>query len=278
MSAKLFGWVTFVYALAAVLFIARAIFHREGLRRFAFAAAIVGLGMNLAGFIFRWVESYQLDMGHAPLSNMYESLVFFALVLTLIYLVVEFRFRQPFVGLLVSPLPFIAMAYASLPHVGKEIKPLIPALKSNWLITHVITCFLGYAGFSVAFAIGILYLIRAGSPAQTGAGDNIRLPSMDALDELMHQLVAFGFIFLTLGIITGAIWANSAWSRYWSWDPKETWALITWFVYAIMLHVRLVRGWQGRRIAVFSIVGFAAVLFTYFGVNYLPGLHSYGAQ
>ena len=104
-----------------------------------------------------------------------------------------------------------------------------------------------------------------------------RLPKVKVLEELNHQLVMFGFLFLSAGIITGAVWANSAWGRYWGWDPKETWSLITWFVYATLLHARMVRGWRGRRIAYLSIGGFAAVMFTYFGVNYLPGLHSYGS-
>ena len=103
------------------------------------------------------------------------------------------------------------------------------------------------------------------------------LPEVDVLDELTHQLIMFGFLFLSAGIITGAVWANSAWGRYWGWDPKETWSLITWFVYATLLHARLMRGWRGKRIAVLSIVGFGAVIFTYFGVNLLPGLHSYGS-
>ncbi|MEE9119357.1 MAG: cytochrome c biogenesis protein CcsA, partial [Calditrichia bacterium] len=103
-------------------------------------------------------------------------------------------------------------------------------------------------------------------------------PGTSVLDELNHQLIMFGFLFLTTGIITGAVWANSAWGRYWGWDPKETWSLITWFIYATLLHARMMRGWHGKRIAYLSIIGFADVLFTYFGVNYLPGLHSYGVK
>jgi cytochrome c-type biogenesis protein CcsB len=103
------------------------------------------------------------------------------------------------------------------------------------------------------------------------------LPDVDLLDDLHHRLVMFGFLFLSAGIITGAVWAHSAWGRYWGWDPKETWSLITWFIYATLLHAKLMRGWHGRRIAFLSILGFFAVLFTYFGVNLLPGLHSYGA-
>ena len=103
-----------------------------------------------------------------------------------------------------------------------------------------------------------------------------RFPEADVLDGLAYQMVMFGFLFLTIGVITGAVWANSAWGRYWGWDPKETWSLITWLVYATLVHAKMMRGWRGRRIAYLSIIGFAAVIFTYFGVNYLPGLHSYG--
>lgn len=151
----------------------------------------------------------------------------------------------------------------------------MPALKSNWLIAHVATCFFGYAAFAVAFGVSIMYLIKARNPEKT-SGILGHIPRLEVLDELTHRMVLFGFLFLTAGIITGAVWANSAWGSYWSWDPKETWSLITWFVYATLLHARLMRGWQGKQIAYLSVLGFSAVLFTYFGVNLLPGLHSYG--
>jgi len=153
----------------------------------------------------------------------------------------------------------------------------VPALKSNWLIVHVITCFVGYASFAVAFGVSTMYLVTQRAPG--GGGDLLaRFPAAEVLDELNYQLILFGFVFLTAGIITGAVWANSAWGRYWGWDPKETWSLITWFIYATLLHARMMRGWSGRRVAFLSIGGFMAVLFTYFGVNLLPGLHSYGAM
>ena len=168
------------------------------------------------------------------------------------------------------------MAYASLsPDITDRIQPLLPALKSNWLIAHVITCFIGYAAFAIAFGISIMYLFKQWDPV----GKNIlldRFPKANILDELTYQMVMFGLLFLSMGIITGAVWANSAWGRYWGWDPKETWSLITWIVYATLVHARMMRGWHGKRIAILSIIGFMAVIFTYFGVNYLPGLHSYG--
>ena len=122
-----------------------------------------------------------------------------------------------------------------------------------------------------------MYMIKAKESSEKPGLLSTRLPENSVLDELTHQMIMFGFLFLSIGIITGAVWANSAWGRYWGWDPKETWSLITWFIYATLLHARLMRGWEGKRIALLSIVGFIAVMFTYFGVNYLPGLHSYGS-
>jgi len=136
-------------------------------------------------------------------------------------------------------------------------------------------CFVGYAGFAIAFGTSVMFLFKQKDSEAEGTLFS-RFPAAGALDELTHQMITFGFLFLSIGIITGAVWANSAWGRYWGWDPKETWSLITWFVYATLLHARLMRGWHGKRIAFLSIGGFLAVMFTYFGVNYLPGLHSYG--
>jgi cytochrome c-type biogenesis protein CcsB len=169
------------------------------------------------------------------------------------------------------------MAYASLsPTISDRIAPLLPALKSNWLIAHVIACFIGYAAFALAFGISLMCLLKE-RDTEGGHGFIALFPESKILNELNNQMIMFGFLFLSVGIITGAVWANSAWGRYWGWDPKETWSLITWFIYAAVLHARMMRGWGANRIAYLSIVGFLAVLFTYFGVNYLPGLHSYGS-
>jgi cytochrome c-type biogenesis protein CcsB len=163
-----------------------------------------------------------------------------------------------------------------------NIKPLIPALQSNWLIAHVMTCFVGYAAFAVAAGMGVMYLVKSMN-VEKGKEKNkdsllATLPSLNLIDDVTHKTIVFGFLWLSAGIITGAIWANSAWGTYWSWDPKETWSLITWFVYAAALHARFTRGWGGKRIAWLAIIGFVAVVFTYYGVNYLlSGLHSYGS-
>lgn len=275
-SSIILSIVTFIYGLAAVLYITAWVFKKEKPGKLATYVAMAGAVGNIAGIGLRWVESYQLGIGRAPLSNMYESLVFFAFTIIVIYLIIEYRYKYRIIGAFATPFAFLAMAYASLsPNISDRIQPLIPALKSNWLIAHVITCFLGYAGFAIACGFSLMYLLK-----QTDTENRSQLlahfPKTKILDELTHQMVMFGFLFLSVGIITGAVWANSAWGSYWSWDPKETWSLITWFIYAILLHARLMRGWHGRQIAYISIVGFMAVIFTYFGVNLLPGLHSYG--
>jgi len=278
-SSLVLSLVTFVYLLAALAYGTGWLFRRSVLNRCATWISWLAVGLHGAGMLLRWVESYRMGFGHAPLSNFYESLIFGAWSVVLIYLLMEARYGSRELGVFPLSLAFLTMAYASFsPNVESKIQPLIPALKSNWLIAHVITCFLGYAGFAVASGLGILYLLKGSNQQPDNPGSDIRarIPSIQTLDELMYQNVVFGFLLLTVGIITGAVWANSAWGSYWSWDPKETWSLITWLVYALMLHARLVRGWHGRRIAWLSIIGFSCVIFTYLGVNFLlSGLHSY---
>ncbi|MBU4259331.1 MAG: c-type cytochrome biogenesis protein CcsB [Proteobacteria bacterium] len=275
-SSNLLSIVTFIYGLAAILYITAWVFKKTLPGLLATWVAFLGAMGNAAGIIMRWVESYKLGIGHAPLSNMYESLVFFSWAIAVIYLVIERTYKNRIIGAFAMPIVFLSMAYASLsPNINDRIQPLIPALKSNWLIAHVVTCFLGYAAFAIAFGLSLMYLFKQ----RDKTGESYLLshfPEPAFLDNLTHQMVTFGFLFLSIGIITGAVWANSAWGSYWSWDPKETWSLITWFIYATLLHARMMRGWHGKRIAYVSIIGFMAVLFTYFGVNLLPGLHSYG--
>jgi len=278
-SSLLLSLVTFVYLLAGLGYGTGWLFRRSALSRGATWVSWLGVGLQSVGMLLRWVESYRMGFGHAPLSNFYESLVFGAWAVVLIYLVMEARYGSRELGVFPLSLAFLTMAYASFsPSVESKIQPLIPALKSNWLIAHVITCFLGYAGFAVACGLGILYLLKGPNkhPNNSGSGILAHIPSIQVLDELIYQNVVFGFLLLTVGIITGSVWANSAWGSYWSWDPKETWSLVTWLVYALLLHARLVRGWHGRRIAWVSIIGFSCVIFTYLGVNFLlSGLHSY---
>jgi cytochrome c-type biogenesis protein CcsB len=299
--------------------------------------------------VVRWVESYSLGIGHIPLSNLYESLIFFVWCLILTYLVIEFKYKNRSFGAFITPVAGLALAFIDLSGMSKNIQPLVPALQSNWLLVHVFMSFIAYAMFAVSFSTGLMYLIvrsekrteasyifwivtlgamaldyltfkvavksqeefirsylfratfRNGSPVISLAsiavsalvifliwryGNALKRViaafnvSSETLDELTYKSIAIGFPVFTLGgLIFGAIWADQAWGKYWSWDPKETWSLITWFFYAFFLHSRLMRGWKGRKVAAVAVLGFIAVIFTYLGVNLLlSGLHSYGAQ
>lgn len=279
------GAVTLAYLLASFLFVGAALWRSDRLDRAARLLLFCTLAAHLGAFFGRWTESYQLAsrqtppqglsetlrlvIHQVPMSNFFESLVFFSLCLPALGLLFFRRQLRGCLGALVGLIASLVLAYASL-GVDASIKPLMPALKSNWLLIHVLTAFLGYAAFALAFGAALIYLWRARAAKAATAQLTLEM------DRLIYQAVVIGFIFLTLGILTGAVWAEQAWGRYWSWDPKETWSLITWFIYAGLLHARLVKGWAGRRIAWLAILGFLAVLFTYFGVSFLlPGLHSY---
>ncbi len=288
-SSQLLGITTFVYLFASALYLGVFIFRAGRLGIVATLVTIFGFLVNTAGIGLRWVESYQMGIGHAPLSNMYESLVFFAWCIALFYLIIEAIYKNRYIGAFAMPFAFFSMAYASFAtEISDRINPLVPALQSNWLIAHVVACFIGYAAFAIACGLGIMYILKHRNKEKKKAAGKKKssedtrsildvLPSLRDIDDITHKSILFGFLWLSAGIITGAVWANSAWGTYWSWDPKETWSLITWFVYASALHARFTRGWGGKRIAWISIIGFAAVIFTYYGVNFLlSGLHSYG--
>jgi cytochrome c-type biogenesis protein CcsB len=276
LDSIILSYTTFIYFAAFMLYLLGMVMNRDLLARLGTFASLIGLTAQTVAIILRWVASYRMGIGHAPFSNLYESLIFFAWTLMLLYIIVEWRTRNRTFGTFVTPLAFLAMAYASFSsNISSHIQPLIPALKSNWLITHVITCFFGYAAFGLSFGLSIMYLLKRLDASEKKNIFLKLIPSQGILDDLNYQMIVIGFLMLTLGIITGAVWAHSAWGSYWSWDPKETWSLITWLIYAAVIHSRMVKGWKGKRIAILSMVGFFCVLFTYFGVNYLAGLHSY---
>lgn len=278
-STKMISVVTFLYLLCTVFYFISLAFRSERLGKIAGGASWITLLIHTAAISLRWVESYQMGIGHAPLSNMYESLVFFSWCIALLNLLWEWKLKSRFLGAFTMPFAFLFIAYASLaPGISDRIDPLIPALQSNWLHAHVITCFISYASFALSCAISIIYLMKLRKEEKGRKETRLMalFPTLDSLDGLVYKTIVVGFPLLTLGIVTGAAWANYAWGSYWSWDPKETWSLITWFVYALFLHARFAREWRGKRTAILSIIGFAAVIFTYFGVNYLlSGLHSY---
>jgi cytochrome c-type biogenesis protein CcsB len=279
-SSLLFNVTTFAYLISMLLFFAFMASRAKALGTGGIVVAYFGLLAQITAIGLRWKESYDMGVGHAPLSNLYESVVFFACTIVLIFVLLDLKYKYRVIGAFVMPFALLGMAWAQL-GLNTGIEPLVPALQSNWLLYHVITCFLGYAAFAVACGISIMYLIKAGhdESGQTAGESSVMgmFPPIRVLDDLNYRAIMVGFPLLTLGIITGAAWANYAWGTYWSWDPKETWSLIVWFVYAAFLHARFTRGWVGKRAAWLSVIGFAATIFCYLGVNlFLSGLHSYG--
>ncbi len=278
-----FNVTTFAYFAAMVIYIAYVVTRSSSAALVAKLVSVGGFVANTLALGLRWYESYQMlgVDGRAPLTNLYESVVFFAWSILLIFLLVDWKYKQPAMGAFVVPFAFFGMIWAQF-GLSSSIEPLVPALQSNWLTYHVITCFLGYAAFAVACGVSIMYLIKVGKEEkadQPVGGVLAIFPSVRVLDDINYRAIMIGFPLLTLGIITGAAWANYAWGTYWSWDPKETWSLIVWFVYAAFLHARFTRGWVGKRAAWLSIIGFAATIFCYLGVNLvLSGLHSYGGS
>jgi cytochrome c-type biogenesis protein CcsB len=358
-SSVFFGISTMAYFVAMMTYITYLAFRKQQVGVLATTITIFGFVSQTIALILRWKEFADLSgMGFirsAPLTNLYESLVFFVWCLIAGYLIIEFKFKNRLFGAFITPIAGLALAFIDLTGVSKEIQPLVPALKSNWLLAHVTMSFIAYAAFSVSFSTGLMYLITTtekrnelsyifwtvtfGIFAVVFVAMGIDMftfkvavkpdifiktylfktsffsPSSfvkilswtlglatlliiwryglslkkviekfnvtaDMLDEITYKSIAIGFPIFTLGgLVFGAIWADQAWGVYWSWDPKETWSLITWFIYAFYLHGRMIRGWRGKKVAIVAVIGFTAVIFTYLGVNLLlSGLHAYGGS
>jgi len=259
-----------LYSIAALLYLARLMRNDFPLSNTAHKVLVVGFAAHCLAIIHRFIA-----LGYLPITNMHESLSFFGLSVVGIYLIFEHRFKVAALGSFVVPLALLSTIAAGM--LPSELRPLNPALQSAWIYSHTLLAFASYAFFSISGCVAVIYLIQSHFLKKKHLGSLFqRLPALDMLDEIGYRCLAFGFPLLTVAIITGAIWASQAWGSYWSWDPKETWSLITWFVYAALLHGRLTTGWRGRRAAWLTIAGFLIMLFTFIGVNlWLPGLHSY---
>ncbi|MGC2063609.1 MAG: c-type cytochrome biogenesis protein CcsB [Thermodesulfovibrionales bacterium] len=359
-SSVFFGWSTIAYILAMILYIGHLAFKNKSVGLAATAFTVGGFASQTMALLLRWKEFSEIgNMGilrGVPLTNLYESLIFFVWCLILAYLVIEYKYKTKSFGAFITPIAALVLAFIDISGMSKNIQPLVPALQSNWLLAHVMMSFIAYAMFAVSFSTGLMYLITSTSdrtePAYVfwtvmlsvfvivlsamgldyltfklsikGQEDLIKsylfrasfrsssfgvsagslalaaaftfvvwrfggilkkiISSFDIsaeiLDEITYKSIAMGFPIFTLGgLIFGAIWADQAWGKYWTWDPKETWSLITWFFYAFYLHSRLMRGWKGKKVAMVAVLGFVAVIFTYLGVNLLlSGLHSYGSE
>lgn len=263
----LFTLVMLAYFAAMLLYFAFIAVKKDGVARAAVALQIAGFALHTAALVCRGVGA-----GRLPLTNQYEFATSFAWGLCLVSLIFVVRFRFPVLGAFAAPVIFLIIGYAAMQ--SKDVNALMPALRSNWLGFHVSTAIIAYGAFGVSFVLSVIFLLRDRMKASGFLDQHI--PDREKLDMISYRSVSLGLLFLTFTIITGAIWAERAWGSYWSWDPKETWSLVTWIIYAVYLHLRLRRGWHGRAAAIFAVVGFVCVLFTYLGVNtWLPGVHSY---
>ncbi|MBI5191764.1 MAG: c-type cytochrome biogenesis protein CcsB [Nitrospirae bacterium] len=270
MSRILFGTTLFFYFLGTFHCLLYLINQREGIGKVCQVATIAGFGFHTLSLIYSTVQT-----GYVPMTNIRESLAFYAWAIVLIYLILEYRYKIRVLGAFVIPLAFIAIVVSlTFPIVDT---PLPEYFKSAWLGIHTTLAFLADAAFAIAFGVGIMYIIQERQLKHKTAGAFYRrLPSLDVLDELNYKSVAIGFPLLTLAIVSGSIWANSVWGNYWGWEPKEIWSLITWLVYAVYLHARLISGWRGRKAAYLAVAGFLIVIFTFLGVNLLlPGKHAF---
>ena len=228
------------------------------------AAALL---LHTAALVLRGIAAERL-----PMTNQYEFATCFAWALAGVSLVFIRKYRFPVLGVFAMPIVFLIMGYAAMQN--RDIRPLMPALQSGWLAFHVSTAIIAYGSFGVSAALGAIFLLRR--KVKEGGFLDQHIPEESKLDIISYRSVCLGLLFLTLTILTGAIWAERAWGSYWSWDPKETWSLVTWIIYAVYLHLRLRRGWKGKTAAIFAVIGFVCVIFTYIGVNtFLPGIHSY---
>lgn len=364
-SSIFFSLSELAYMMAMVAYITYLVLKRKEIGITATGITIFGFSTQTLAIIQRWIDSYSIKIVYevdlfskllhsAPFSNLYESLILFVWTMILFYLITEFRYKNRSFGAFVTPIAGLALLFANLTGMSKEIQPLVPALQSNWLIAHVILSFIAYGTFALSFSTAIMYLIITTEKRNEGFyifwtlsvglflivliamaldfmtfriafstpesfiksylfratflnqskgiaafsymvascilfvlwrfGYLIKKKlisfsiSTEVLDDITYKSVAIGFpIFGLGGIIFGGVWAAQAWGTYWSWDPKETWSLITWLVYAVYLHARFMKGWRGKKVVVLAAIGFFTVIFTYLGVNLLlSGLHAYG--
>ena len=252
-----------LYALAVVLQFTGAAFKKDKLLKGAWIVFLVAFAAQSVFILTRGLVA-----GRLPLSNQFEFSCAFAWGVALLLIVVRLRMKADWLSVVAMPMTLLILTYAALQPM--EIHDLMPALRSAWFGIHIGSAVLSYAAFVIAGCIGLRYILMV----RKGGADELKLEQMDYLS---YRLVAFGFLFLTVVILSGAIWAEQAWSAFWTWDPKEVWALITWIIYAVYLHLRLRGKRKGTAMAWFLVIAVPVVFFTFAGVNTLiPGMHSYG--
>lgn len=282
-SQSAFMWMSALFVMATVAYFGGLLMRSAFTEKVASFLTWSATTLGMIGLMVRWRESYLMgmDMGHIPVSNLYEVFILFAVVTALLYLFYERRYQTRSLGgfvLLVISAAVAFQLWYTFDRQAHEIQPLVPALQSYWMKIHVPANFIGYGAFAMAAMIGVAYLlVNWRQKKNPGSSWVQNMPSLNLMDDLMYKTIALGFAFFTLATILGALWAAEAWGGYWSWDPKETWALIVWLNYAAWLHMRMTKGWHGVPMALWAVVGLFVTLFAFLGVNmFLSGLHSYG--
>ena len=262
LGATLFKAAFVAYLAATVCYVAHLVKENRAVGKIGLYLLIAGWLVHTGSLVVRTVAA-----ARPPFLNLYEYTVSVTWGAVLVYMVLERVTKSKgfgaFTMVLVSIFAMLATVFPT------AVNPRPPALRGPWLIPHIATAILAYSAFALAFGIALMYLIQE-------RVETTRMPSLKSLDQVTYRMIAFGFLMQTALIITGAIWAQIAWGRYWGWDPKETWSLITWLIYAVYLHTRVTMGWRGHRAAIMAVIGFIATIFTLIGVNFLmSGLHSY---
>jgi len=269
-------WMTALYPLSLITYWIYLFSKQDFYGNLATKITWIATMMGFVGLLVRWYESYLIgiDVGHIPVSNLYEVFVLFCLITSLLYLHYEEKLEIKKMGAFVLIIITAAVAFIlwyTFEKGADEIQPLVPALQSYWMKIHVPANFIGYGAFAMAAMISVAYLLKDKDIIGS------YLPELNILDEMTYKAISIGFIFFTIATILGAVWAAEAWGGYWSWDPKETWALIVWLNYAAWLHLRLIKGLRGTVLAWWSLGGLVITTFAFLGVNlFLSGLHSYG--
>jgi len=270
MNDVFFFYIAFIfYAVSMLFYILYPAIKTNFVGQFASWLMYLGLIPHTIALIFRWILA-----GHTPYSNMYEYMSTMAWMAVVIFAIFNIRYRKSMIGVFVMPICFMLMVSASL--MPKDIsQQLMPALQSYWFEIHVSLAVLGEGAFVVAFGVSLMYLIRHRLDRSRIKIAEL-LPNLEMLDAINYKAIAIGYPLFTIGaLFAGAIWANEAWGSYWSWDPKETGALIVWLFYTGYLHARYVKGWNGSRAAWMSIIGFLLALASFFGNMFLGGDHAY---
>jgi len=269
-------WMNVLFVLAMATYWLALFKRSEFTGKVATALTWTAVLFGFVGLMVRWYESYLIapDVGHIPVSNLYEVFVLFCLITAMLYLHYEQRLNTKQLGGFVLVVVNAAVGFIlwyTFDRQAHNIQPLVPALQSYWMKIHVPANFVGYGAFSLAAMVASAYLLASRGLLAS------RLPKLEVLDDLMYKSIAVGFAFFTIATILGAMWAAEAWGGYWSWDPKETWALIVWLNYAAWLHLRMVKGLRGPLLAWWALIGLLVTTFAFLGVNmFLSGLHSYG--